>query len=59
METLQGQYTALPTQVFAWSKLPGEEWQQNAAAAIVVLLGAILLVNFVAIMLRTRYERKW
>jgi phosphate transport system permease protein len=59
IDTLQGQYTALPTQVFAWSKLPGEEWQQNAAAAIVVLLAAILLVNFVAIMLRNRYERKW
>jgi phosphate transport system permease protein len=59
VETLQGQYTALPTQIFAWSKLPGEEWQQNAAAAIVVLLAAILVVNFVAIMLRNRYERKW
>ncbi|MEX2275811.1 MAG: phosphate ABC transporter permease PstA [Actinomycetota bacterium] len=58
-ETLQGPYTALPTQIFAWSKLPGDEWAANTNAAIVVLLGAILIVNFVAIILRNRYERKW
>ena len=59
LETLQGPYTALPTQIFAWSKLPADEWQANTAAAIIVLLVAILLVNFVAILLRNRYERKW
>ncbi len=58
-ETLQGPYTALPTQVFAWSKLPGDEWQANTAAAIIVLLAAILVVNLVAILLRNRYARKW
>lgn len=58
-EQLQGPYTALPTLVFSWSRYPGEEWQANAAAAIVVLLGAILVVNAVAIWLRNRYERKW
>jgi len=58
-EILQGQYTALPTQVFSWTRLPGEEWSANVAAAIVVLLVAILAVNLVAILLRNRYERKW
>jgi phosphate transport system permease protein len=59
LETLRGPYTALPTLVFAWTRLPGEEWQANAAAAIVVLLVAILAVNAVAIVLRNRYERTW
>jgi phosphate transport system permease protein len=59
LETLRGPYTALPTLVFAWTRLPGEEWQANAAAAIVVLLVAILVVNAVAIILRNRYERTW
>jgi phosphate transport system permease protein len=59
VEQLRGPYTALPTLVFSWSRYPGEEWQANAAAAIVVLLGAILVVNAVAIWLRNRYERKW
>jgi phosphate transport system permease protein len=59
LATLQGSYTALPTQIFAWSGLPGDDWKENTAAAIVVLLAAILFVNFVAILLRNRYERKW
>lgn len=59
IEALQGPYTALPTQVFAWAKLPGEDWQANTAAAIIVLLVAILVVNFIAILLRNRYERAW
>jgi len=59
VEVLQGKYTALPTQIFAWAKLPGQEWRQNTAAAIVVLLAAILIVNLLAILLRNRYERKW
>jgi len=59
LEIVQGFYTALPTQIFAWSKLPASEWQSNTAAAIIVLLTAILLVNFLAIVLRNRYERTW
>lgn len=59
VEILQGPYTALPTQIFAWAKLPAADWQANTAAAIIVLLVAILLVNFAAIMLRNRYERNW
>lgn len=59
LEILQGQYTALPTQIYAWSKLPAEDWRANAAAAIIVLLVAILVVNATAILLRNRYERKW
>ena len=33
--------------------------QQLTAAAIVVLLAVILVVNLAAILLRNRYERKW
>ncbi len=59
LEILQGQYTALPTQIFSWSRLAGEGWKANTAAAIVVLLVIILVVNLAAILLRNRYERKW
>ena len=59
LETLQGPYTALPTIIFSWSRYPGEEWAELAAAAIVVLLAVILLVNLAAILLRNRYERSW
>jgi phosphate transport system permease protein len=59
VEILQGPYTALPTQIFAWAKLPAADWRANTAAAIIVLLVAILVVNFLAILLRNRYERTW
>jgi phosphate transport system permease protein len=59
LEVLQGPYTALPTQIFSFAKLPANEWQPNTAAAIIVLLVAILVVNFLAILLRNRYERTW
>ena len=59
IETLQGRFTALPTLIFSFSRQIGDEWRANAAAAIIVLLVVILAVNAVAIVLRTRYERKW
>jgi phosphate transport system permease protein len=59
VETLQGSYTALPTIIFSWVRQPGDEWAQLTAAAIVVLLAVILIVNLGAIILRNRYERKW
>ena len=59
LEILQGQYTSLPTQIFSWSRLAGEGWKANTAAAIIVLLVIILAVNFAAILLRNRYDRRW
>jgi phosphate transport system permease protein len=61
LESLRGfkNYTALPTEIFSFSRQIGPEWQANAAAAIIVLLSVILAVNAVAIVLRNRYERTW
>jgi phosphate transport system permease protein len=59
LEMLQGQYTSLPTQIFSWSRLAGDGWKANTAAAIIVLLVILLAVNLVAILLRNRYDRKW
>ena len=59
IETIQGRYTALPTIIFAWARQPGDVWKQLTAAAVVVLLSVILIVNLAAILLRNRFERKW
>jgi phosphate transport system permease protein len=56
-EQLLGPYTALPTIVFLFSRQPKPEFQALAAAAIVVLLGVLLVMNSLAIALRNRYER--
>lgn len=54
-----GPYTALPTTIFSWAKLPQEEFKALTAAAIVVLLAVVLIINVIAIFLRNRYERRW
>jgi len=59
LDSLQQHYTALPTLVYVYVKKPQEEFQELAAAAILVLIGFIFVVNLTAILLRNRYERKW
>ncbi len=58
-ERLQGPYTALPTVIFSWSRQPRAEFRELTAAAIIVLLVLVLLINAIAIILRNRYARKW
>jgi phosphate transport system permease protein len=52
-------FTAIPIQVFNWVSRPQSEFQQTAAAGIILLLGLLLAMNAVAIYVRNRYERKW
>jgi phosphate transport system permease protein len=59
IERLRGPYTTLPTIIFSWSRLPGDDFRQLTAAAIMVLMVLLLVVNATAILLRNRYERKW
>jgi phosphate transport system permease protein len=59
LEALQERFTSMPTLIFAYVKKPQEEFQQLAAATILVLIVFIFLVNLTAILLRNRYERKW
>lgn len=59
LERLTGPYTALPTVIFGWARLPQQEFKALTAAAIVVLLVVILVINAIAIILRNRYARRW
>jgi phosphate transport system permease protein len=54
-----GQYTALPVQIFNWTKQPDPAFQTLAAAGAIVLLAIVLGMNAVAILLRNRYRRQW
>jgi phosphate transport system permease protein len=58
LDHLRGPFTSLPTVIYSWSTLPSPEFRQLAAAAIIVLLGVVLVVNGAAIALRNRYERR-
>ena len=54
-----GAFTALPVQIYIWTRLPQADYKLLAAAAILVLLVILLTLNAFAIFLRNRYQRKW
>ncbi len=51
--------TVLPVQIYLWSDLPEVAFQAKTAAAIMVLLGFLFVMNGAAILLRRRFERRW
>ncbi len=56
-ESLLDPFTVLPIQIFNWTARPQEEFRGLAAAAIIVLMVFLLLMNLSAILLRNYYER--
>jgi phosphate transport system permease protein len=56
---LDSAFTVLPVQAFNWISQPQSEFKDLAAAAILVLLALLLMMNALAIWLRNRYEQKW
>jgi phosphate transport system permease protein len=52
-------FTVLPIQIFNWISRPQAEFQQLAAAGILLLLLLMLALNSVAIVLRQRTRVRW
>ena len=55
---LQERFTALPVVIAEWARTPAGGVHEIAAAAIIVMLVIVLVMNTVAIVLRTHYEKK-
>ena len=53
----RGRYTVLPVQVYVWTGLPQVGFQVVAAAASIVLLATLVIVNSTAILLRAHFRR--
>jgi phosphate transport system permease protein len=51
--------TVLPVQIYLWSDLPEIAFQAKTAAAIIVLLVFLFVMNCTEIYLRKRFERRW
>lgn len=51
--------TALPTQIFIWADSPERGFVSRTSAAILVLLGFLVIMNAIAIYLRNKFERSW
>jgi phosphate transport system permease protein len=60
-EWLKSPFTVMPIQMFNWLSRPQAAFQENAAAAGIVLVVMTLLMNGVAIWLRIRFRKriKW
>jgi len=51
--------TALPVQIYLWADSPERAFAERTSAAIIVLLGFLLIMNLAAVILRRRMERRW
>jgi len=51
--------TVLPVQIFLWADSPERAFVERTSAAIMVLLGFLILMNATAVLLRKRFERRW
>jgi len=50
-------FTTVPIQIYNWTIRPQEAFRQNAAAAIIVLMVAVLSLNLLAAVIRERFRR--
>jgi phosphate transport system permease protein len=55
--SIMSAFTVLPVQIYVWAGKPQAEFRAITSAAILVLLVVMLLVNGLAIYLRSRYEK--
>jgi phosphate transport system permease protein len=51
--------TVLPVQIFIWENASERAFHERTAAAIMVLLVFMIIMNLAAIILRRRFERRW
>ena len=51
--------TALPVQIFMWAGAPERAFVARTSAAIIVLLGFLVVMNATAVWLRSKFERRW
>ncbi|MCY4318833.1 MAG: phosphate ABC transporter permease PstA [Alphaproteobacteria bacterium] len=51
--------SALPVQIYIWADSPERAFAEKTAAAIIVLLAFLIIMNLTAVILRRRFERRW
>lgn len=58
-DALTSASTVLPVQIFIWENASERAFHERTAAAIMVLLAFMILMNLAAVLLRRRFERRW
>ena len=49
----------LPVQVYIWADSPEQAFVERTSGAIMVLLAFLLVMNAAAVIMRSRFERRW
>lgn len=57
-DSIFDRYSVLPVLIYGWSSRPQAEFQELAAAAIMIMLAVLLVLNLTAIVLRRRVSRR-
>ena len=57
--SLTGAASVLPVQVFIWENASERAFHERTAAAILVLVAFMIVMNALAVILRRRFERRW
>ena len=58
-KSLTAPSTAMPVQIYLWASSAERAWQSRTAAAIIVLLVLMIVLNLGAVVLRNKFERRW
>jgi phosphate transport system permease protein len=53
------EFSILPIQIFNWISRPQAGFIENAAAAIIILLGITFVMNGIAVYFRNKWQNKW
>lgn len=51
--------TVLPVQIFLWTQNPEHAFHAKTAAAILILLVIMIILNLAAILVRKKFEKRW
>lgn len=57
--TPMDEFSVLPIQIFNWISRPQAGFIENAAAAIIILLGITFIMNAIAVYFRNKWQKKW
>ena len=49
----------MPAQIYEWAKRADPAFYERAWGGIIILLVFLLIMNFAAIVLRRKFERRW
>ncbi|MGE7182900.1 phosphate ABC transporter permease PstA [Peribacillus sp. NPDC006672] len=58
-QTVMDTFTVLPMQIYNWTSRPQEEFQQVAAAGIIVLLILLIFMNSIAVLIRNKFQKRY